>query len=563
MKNFIIPLLLLLISQVGHSQNLESLSSKAISVDGTISLGGAFYQADGRDNRRSPYSYFVSANPNFKIFGIDVPVSFTYRDQEGTVSNPFNRYSINPTYKWISLHLGNTGINLHPYVLSGQIIRGAGVSLKPGKWELTALQGRIENPLAQVDTIVAGATLLDYYERNAQAIKFGFGTRKNHIHITGFRAKDDLNSNMADVINQRLIKPEENIVIGTSFKLSPISWLSLYSNIAASAHTANQNSAELFEDEDLLKIQEDFGDVITLNFSSKLQFAGDAGIDLKFRNFGIGGEYKRVDPLYKSLGTYYFLEDYENILFKLNFSLFQNKIRFNSRVGLQRNNLNNLRSVTNTRQIANIQINVKPTRSFSTSLRYANYQTDRNPGLVELNDTLRYTRASQTFAIVPRLIIQGGSNTHSISLSASQQVLEDLLNGIESDNGIQNTNLVLNYNLRMKPSQLSLGINLIANQNEILERVNERIGTKLNISKKLLNKKLRLSSSIGYLQNFLNSESNGSSITARVGFQYRQRRKFSVNFNTNYLKRNGIEQPYQEIRGSLRLNFIIPSSSSK
>jgi len=464
-----------------QAQDIESLGGSPFTVSGNISVGSSFYKAINRDNRRSPFAYFISANPTFSIYGFDIPVSIAYRDQQGSISSSFNRYSISPRYKWAQLHLGNTSLTMNPYTLSGQLIKGAGLELTPGHVRIAVVAGKLENPLAQLDTIVEGAEILD-------------------------------------------------IVFGTSLGISPVKWVQLKVNVAASAHTANQETISAFETEDFTQLKEDFGEVITLK-------------------------------LYRSLGTFYFLEDYENYLGKINFNLLEGKLRFQGRGGVQRNNLNNLRSVTNTRQIINANLTVAPSRSFSVTGRYANFQTDRSPGLISVNDSLRFARATASYGLSPRLTFGSKDRRSSISASVNYQNLEDLLNQENTGRNIDNFNANLTYGISFKPSQFSISLSLLGNENLIQDRETRRIGGNLRMSKKLLDRQLTLTSSAGYMQNFLNQIADGNSITARLGVRYRVKKSYTASFNINYLNRGG-QTAFQEFRGTLKFTYILPRKTT-
>ena len=558
---FLLFLLLVLSPTIAHAQDLEQIGGSPFELSGNISVGSSLYHAEGRDNRRSPFAYFISANPTFTFYGIDIPVSLVYRDQQGSISNPFNRYTISPRYKWAQLHLGNTSLTMNPYTLSGQLIKGAGLELTPGRLRFAAVAGELENPLAQLDTIVEGAQLLQTYKRNAMAVKLGYGGSNNFIEFSGLKAKDDINSIDRTLVDPRLVKPEENLVVGTSLGLSPVRWLTLKVNAAASAHTANQETIELVETEDLTQIQEDYGDLLTLNFSSKLQFAGDASLTFKFKNFGFGAEYKRVDPLYKSLGTFYFLEDYENMLGKVNFNLAKGKIRFQGRAGVQRNNLNNLRSVTNTRQILNANLTIAPSRSFAVTGRYSNFQTDRAPGLVSVNDSLRFTRATANYGLTPRVSFGSRDRRSTVTASVNYQNLEDLLNAENTGRNIDNYNANLTYALNLRPSRTSISVSALANENLIEGRETRRLGGNIRLSQKLAQKKLTLTTSVGYLQNYLNRAADGSSITGRLGLRYRVKKKYTASVNVNYLNRSGLTA-FQEFRGTVKFTYLLPKKTS-
>ncbi len=559
MKNLLILSFLVLCLFSIEAQDLDQINKTPLVVSGNIAIGSSLYYAVNRENRRSPYSYFISANPTFTFFGLSVPVSLVYRDQKGSISNPFNRVSINPRYKWISLHAGNINMGLSRYSLSGQVVKGGGLELTPGKFRISAIAGTLQNPLAQLDTIVEGAQILQNFKRIAYGGKIGFGGTRNYIDIIVFKAKDDAASLDQTMIDSRVLKPEENLIAGTSFRVSPARWVSLLVNASASAHTSNQSSGDYLESEDLRALREDYGDLLTINLSTKLQFAGDANLDFKFKNFGVGGEYKRVDPFYKSLGTYYFQEDYENILVKLNFNLFQNKLRFTGRGGLQRNNLNNLRAVTNSRQIFNASLSFTPSKDFQMTARYSNFQTERTPGLISVNDTLRYTRATVLYGLTPRISFGSDDRRSTITISANYQNLEDLLQEVSTDNNIENYNGNLSYSLNLKPSQTSFTISLLANQNLIRENERQRLGANVRFSKKLFDKKLTASIAMGGFQNFLNNIDEGQSYTGKIGLRYKINKTINLSSNINYLNRIGLVN-YQEYRANIRISYSLPKT---
>jgi hypothetical protein len=61
-------LLILSTYTVSNSQNLGTIGKQPIlKVNGGVSANQIFYAANGINNRRSPYSYFLSGNVNFNI----------------------------------------------------------------------------------------------------------------------------------------------------------------------------------------------------------------------------------------------------------------------------------------------------------------------------------------------------------------------------------------------------------------------------------------------------------------------------------------------------------------
>ncbi|MEL6989555.1 MAG: hypothetical protein AAGK97_17230, partial [Bacteroidota bacterium] len=356
------------------------------------------------------------------------------------------------------------------------------------------------------------------------------------FNLIGFRAKDDISSADLSLIDPFLVRPEENVVIGTEFSISPIKEFRIYAHAAGSAITSNQNSVPLDVPE-LTNRLANIEDFYTLNITSKLQFAGDAGFEVKLKQFTIGGEYKRVDPFYKSLGTYYFQEDYENILVKLNFALAKNKVRFNGRGGIQRNNLAKLRNTTSTRRIANASLTISPSRAFAATARYSNFQTDRNPEVSNLNDSLRLTRTTAVYGGILRFQFGSKEMPNTITASGNYQNLEDVLDEQTRDLGIDNYNANVTYGIQFRKSALNIAASFLYNQNNAGENENQRLGGNLRISKRLLDKKLSLNTAFGYMLNSINGVDDGNSITGRLGIRYKINPQYATTLNLNYLNR--------------------------
>lgn len=560
-KILLLLFVLLLLSTLGIAQNFDNLGDREpFSASGNLTLGSSFYNANGREDRKNPFAYYITAAPTFSFYGFDVGVSFTYRDQQGSVSSPFQRFNFNPTYKWITLGVGKTSLNLSPYTLSGQYFSGASVQLTPGKFRFKAIQGNLENPLAQIDTLLKGPEILPSYKRKALAALVGYGNGKNFIDLIYFQAKDDIQASNISIIDNKLIKPEENVVIGSKFGIALGNHFDLKINAAGSAYTSNQESAAELDFEDDNNITTRATDVITTNLSTKIQFAGDASFNVKFKKVGFGLEYKRVDPFYKSLGTYYFQEDYQNVTLKLNFSMLKNKIRFRGSGGVQENNISRLRSSTRRRTIFNGSLIISPTRTFSTSVRVSNFQSNRTPVLTTLNDSLQFTQTTETYSVVPTLLILGEKVNSTIVLMINYQKLVDLGLDLTGNRGVDNWTGNLSYNLFFKEPKLSLGVNILANQNIIGGIINERLGGNLTASKKLLGKKLSLSTNIGYTTNYISKKYDGQSYTGNIGLRYKVKRSISIGFNSNALFRKSQIISYQEYRGTFKISYQFNTS---
>jgi hypothetical protein len=448
-------------------------------------------------------------------------------------------------------------MNFSPYTLAGQPFLGAGVELKPGNWRFSAMYGKLENPLAQLDSLISGTTLLPTFSRKAMSAKIGFGTEKNFIDLIAFRAKDDVNSVPLESIDLRRVTPEENIVAGLSFKVTLFEdFLELKGNIAGSAYTRNQNSAGDFIDAESSDILKSLENNFTVNLSSKLLFAGDAGIRLKLPNFTFGLEFKRVDPLYRSLGAYYFQDDYQLYTFLLNTKLLNGKIRLNGRFGIQENNIGNLRNFTNKRTIASASLTIAPTTSFVTSAQFSNFNYDQKPGIREVNDTLKLTRTNSVMSISPRYTIRGTGKSSTISAAASYSSFKDLNRFSEGGSDVNQLNANLNYRLQFTKNRWGVGVSALYNENDAANLNRQRIGGSLSANKDFFDRLLNVRLSTSYNKSFVERDDDGDIITARLSVSVKPKKNHVLTLQTNYLNRNTIiQQAYSEWRGSILYTF--------
>ena len=136
-----------------HAQDVEAIvksSKKPIKVSGGVGTDHVFYASEGMANRRNaPYQYYINGNLNFQFFKeFNLPITFSFSNQQFNYSQPlnqqsFNQFGISPRYKWATAHIGWRSMSFSPYSLNGHTFLGAGVELTPGKWNISAMYGRL------------------------------------------------------------------------------------------------------------------------------------------------------------------------------------------------------------------------------------------------------------------------------------------------------------------------------------------------------------------------------------------------------------------------------------
>ena len=406
MKQFA-PILItisLFIALNAHSQDLENIGdNKPITFSGRLSAGISTYHVQGIDARRSPFSWRLSGSPVLTIYGIEIPFRLAITDQQYSFDHPFMRYGISPQYKWAKVHLGWSSMRFSPYTFGGRSFFGAGMELKPGKFQFSSFYGKIDDLYARVDTLIYGAERIQTYQRNAYGMQIGFGSRSNYFKLSGVRAKDDVNSVASqEELEGMGLMPQDNFVLGTSMGFRFFKKMRLKVEAAASVLTDDQNAEVIDVEDNTVKNLLDF---FQPNQRTYISYAGDATLSYAFKKFSILGLYKRVEPRFKTLTTPYFNQDYENYRLQVNTTI-SKKLSIQLGGGLQRDNLYDLRKFTTTRWIGNVNMNYRPNKAWVINGRYSNFNREMSEDVAAVNDTLRRGKCQSANGIERAIFIK-------------------------------------------------------------------------------------------------------------------------------------------------------------
>ena len=121
-------------------QNLDDFSlKKGVTANGGISFSNELFKGSDSLVTRDPYSFYLNGNLNINVCGIAMPFSFSLSNTQRSFMQPFNRFKLDPSYKWVHLLLGTSSLSYSPYTLAGHTISGAGVELTPGNWYISGI----------------------------------------------------------------------------------------------------------------------------------------------------------------------------------------------------------------------------------------------------------------------------------------------------------------------------------------------------------------------------------------------------------------------------------------
>ena len=380
MRNtFVCLFITLIVSLDAMAQDIEAIAKAPVLVtSGGVSMSqiSTFTPGDSVANS-NPYALFLSGNLNFNLFGtVSVPLSFAYTNQQLTksVSLPFNRFSIAPSYKWVKVYAGYASMQFSPYSLAGHELFGGGVELTPDNgFKISAIYGRLQKQSFGGDGVDQS------FKRMGGGFSVEYKKDRFEVGVNIFKAQDLLSPEYLSRPDTMNIMPQDNLTGSVKVGINILKELRLNTEYGISALNRNINSGgnATGNSFSLLKTEGDLA--VFRAMKAQLTYTQSIG--------SIGATYERVDPNYTTMGAYYMTNDYENMM--ANFSTTIKKFNIALDGGYQRDNLANQKSNTTSRVIYSANISSNLTEKLNLAFNLSNVQS-----YVYINDV--YSRVTQT-----------------------------------------------------------------------------------------------------------------------------------------------------------------------
>lgn len=578
-KFFLLGVVIFLSTTNLFSQNLDKIGSgEMIKVSGGLAFNTITYFSDGIVNpSREPFTWFATGNVNVSILDVSLPFTYTYSNQGGKYTQPFNRTSLNPSYKWVKSQIGLTSMSFSPYTLSGHLFLGAGVDLTPGKWKISLMAGRLvkEVEYNSVDDNLNSIA----YRRFGYGLKCGYDNKGFGGSITFFKAQDNPVSLSYIPLNTS-VKPQDNFVVSIAGKATIVKNLFLEMEYAISALTQNRN--DVSESSNTAKLSF-LNPLISGNSTTDFFQAYKTSIKYQMKWMNLAVNYEHIDPGYKTLGGYYFNNDLDNITFAPSFSLLKKKLNIGANTGFQRNNLGGDKSATTSRWVVSINASFVPNAKIMLNGTYSNFSTftknrpATDPFYFAAADTMNFFQLTQSASAMTSYNFGKGENKNVVQLMYNFQESSSLSGnitnagafgtGVESSlqgipTQIHAANLAYSKQFKAISASLTFATNI--NRTFMLDQINTFLGPTINFQKSLFQKKSSLSLGSTYNRQYNNSTLMSNVFNHRVAFTYTPKfkrddiGKMSFSMNANWLQKLAVDNTtttIQEINLFINLNY--------
>lgn len=545
-----------------YSQELSNIGkNELVTVDGSVSATQVFYDADQKSTYRKPYSYTLMANLNFAVYGWSIPLSAVYSNNRWSYQQPFNQFTLSPSYKWVQAHIGYTSMSFSPYTLNGHQFLGGGVELSPpGNFKVGVMAGRLQKRVLP-DTL---GIVEPAYHRFGSGIKGEYTFDGGSITISTFYAKDDKNS-LPLFADSTQIKPQENFCYSLAGNISKIKNVNFSFEIGQSLITEDIYAQPL-------ESRRAYVPGFTYRTSTHrfTAYKMNSGVNTVIGTVGFG--YERIDPGYKTLGAYYSTNDFEN--FTLNYAgrAFKEKFTWALSSGVQRDDLDGTKQQRNRRLVSSANLSYNPSQKLGFNANYSNFSSYTNVKSVfdninntspyGMTDTLDFTQLTENYGLA--VSYNPGSNEkvrHGIMFSQNFQRASDNQSDNPSHAGARFYNSMAGYNLALVSLNLSLGANMNYNRNVDRELTNETFGPTFSARKTFFEKLMNASLGVSYNNSLIEGKRQSDVYVTRAGIGYVHHKKHSFDLNGILAFRDNMikKEKHNEITITLsyRYNFSL------
>lgn len=472
-----------------YAQNIEEVlafrKKTPFKISGSISARTTLFSSQPSEARQS-FTYQLTGAVNLSLYELlNIPLSFNLNNYGANFSYPSlpNRLSLHPSYKWVKAHIGDVSMSFGPYTLNGHQFTGLGVELSPGRWQVSAMAGRL---LKRVDADPNIPSLQVGYERWGYGLKTRYEGSTFALGGTVFAARDR-DGRISFDIDALGIYPKGNIALGLEGSLSLIKDLKLSLEYGLSRMQQDLRSTEV-----------------------SYYHALKADVSYSFLGNTLGVGYERIDPGYATLGAYYFNNDYENLTLNYSRSFFDSKLSLALSGGLQRDDLMGQKQEHNKRFVGSAQVGFTPSEALSASVSLSSFQSYRNlkSSFDYINartpydnlDTLQFTQLSHSLdADISWRLKQSEAQTQTLSATLSYQEAADRQGRyIQPGQLTRFMNLGTSYSLDLSALDLTLTGGFNVSNNYADRKAVLTLGPSLSLAKRFLKKQLSTGLSLSY-----------------------------------------------------------------
>jgi len=441
-----------------RAQDISQIAkSDPLIMTGAIGTNNTYFYSSAGGFGANPLSNSVYANLNVSIYGLSMPFSFYYSNNNTSFSYPQISFNISPSYKNWTLHIGRRSMPFTAYVFN-MSFNGVGLEYKTRKVRAGAFYGTLKNAINDDPTDPTARR--PQMKRVGYGAKAGYGSGSRYIDLYFLNAFDVENSVDplwfdAEQMKRWRAQPlsaQENLVVGAKGHFAIGKFLSLSGNIATSVFS-NDVSAE--------EVQIDridwFGKVFDTRYSTLARMAGDVGLNLSLNKLNASLTYKLIQPDYKSLGITYISNNMQSLGVSMGTTI-AGKLALSAGFAGQNDNLSGYQLYTTKGFVYNAAASMRMKGGMTVTASYNGFRQTQADGTAVLNDSVKVDRIMNSFSVVPSYGFETDGLSHSISLSLNMTGNKDLNRFADGSTDVTTYAAGVNYNMGVEAIETDVSV---------------------------------------------------------------------------------------------------------
>lgn len=509
-----------------RAQDIASIAkSDPLIITGALGSQNTFYQSSG-SLLGSQWNSSLYANLNFNIYGMSMPFSFYYTNDNAAYSLPRISFNISPTYKGWTLHLGQRSMPFSSYVFS-MPFNGVGIEYSMRN-ERSFRFGAFYGTLKKAVNVNSDdfTTSTPQYRRTGWGLKLGYGSSRNYLDLYLFRAKDHLSS--IDECWYDQVYAQENIAVGARGRFSLGRHLSLTTNFATSLFSTDIRTRTLESD-----MADKYSYIFDVRYSSLFRWAGDVGLNFNLGRFSTSVSYRLVQPDYTSLGISYVSNNFQSLSANIGTSF--KKLNLSASFSGQEDNISGEQLYTTRGFVYSGSANWTANSHLYINASYNGYLQRQYDGTAHVNDSTRVNRVMNSWSLSPSYNFQSVNLTHTISVSANYSQNKDLNPYSTGESDVNTLALGCNYSCTVTPIATNFSLSASHQQSE---GYNTQYRTQIysfNTSRSFLESKaLNLSATVSLTNNQILDQTSNMSLGGALSASYTLLKVHSFSLSTSY-----------------------------
>lgn len=365
------------------------------------------YLHSGIAARRPDATWRLAMSPRVSLFGeINMGLDLLLSSDQVELRQNINQIGLSPSWRWLTLHVGDFSRDYSSMTVQGVRVRGAGLDLEPGLFRFSIQGGRLQR-----STTTAGGGPV--YRRNMIAMSLGYGREgDSYLRLNVVTAGDDPSQEELDLITvdtvlvdtitpglrpRSLSTPQEGLAASVNGQLTLFDRaVTLRGEVASSIFTSDITADRVALDSEELPVA-DFiagllGDVQPIRVSTTAGYAYSGEATARYGPAQLRGGYEYVGAGYASLGLPYLIGDRQGWDLAGSVQLLEGRLGVNSQFNHRTNNLESQRLNTVDRNTVAGSVTAMPLRSMTTVLTAASTSVTNDA----VNDSARLDTRSWT-----------------------------------------------------------------------------------------------------------------------------------------------------------------------